>query len=38
MESKAIMGTDGLVKGDVATYSWVIFIKQDDIKWDVKSV
>ena len=35
-EGKAIMGTDGSVKGEVATYSWVISIKQDDIQCNVK--
>ena len=35
-EGMAIMGTDGSITGDIATYSWVISTQQDEICADVK--
>jgi len=35
-EGMAIMGIDGSITGDIATYSWVISTQQDEICADVK--
>jgi len=35
-EGQAILGTDGSVTGDVATYSWVLSTDYNDINADVK--
>ena len=37
-DGQAIMGTDGSVKDDVATYSWIISTMTDEIGADVKGV
>jgi len=35
-DGNAIMGTNGSVRGDVATYSWVVSLQQEAIHVDVK--